>query len=248
MTGIHMKKIILATVLAGMASTSALAADLGARAPYAKAPAMVAVSNWSGFYIGGDAGYAFHGSSSGVVTTAAGLIPVPYDANPKGGLGGGFVGYNYQMQQFVVGVEADWQAASIRGVTGPGFATGPTGRVDGPYVETSKVTDYGSLRGRLGVAFDRLFVFGTAGWAWGNFSTTYTFQGRTFFTNDHRASDGWSVGAGLEYAFTNNFLGRIEYRHTDLGEAGFLARSINAAEQGNHVKLDDIRLGLAYKF
>src|SRR3954454_19049333 len=58
--GIHMKKIILATVLAALGSTSALAADLGARAPYAKAPAMVeAVGNWSGFYIGGNVGYGW---------------------------------------------------------------------------------------------------------------------------------------------------------------------------------------------
>src|SRR3954447_22426430 len=58
--GIHMKKIILATVLAALGSTSALAADLGARAPYAKAPAMVeAVGNWSGFYIGGIVGYGW---------------------------------------------------------------------------------------------------------------------------------------------------------------------------------------------
>ena len=58
--GIHMKKIILATVLAALGSTSALAADLGARAPYAKAPAMVDhVYNWTGFYIGVSAGYGF---------------------------------------------------------------------------------------------------------------------------------------------------------------------------------------------
>jgi outer membrane immunogenic protein len=243
-----MKKIILATVLAGIGSTAALAADLGART-YSKAPAMMApVSNWSGFYIGADAGYAFNGSSSGVLTNGLGLSPAPYDANLKGGLGGGFVGYNYQMQQFVIGVEADWQAASLRGTSGPSFATSAAGVVDGPYVETSKVKDYGSLRGRLGVAFDRLFVFGTAGWAWGSFSTTYSLQGVPFFTNDHRTTDGWSVGAGLEYAFTNNFLGRIEYRHTDLGKAAFLNTSVNTGERGNNVKLDDIRVGLAYKF
>jgi outer membrane immunogenic protein len=242
-----MKKIILATVLAGIGSTAALAADLGART-YTKAPAMMApVSNWSGFYIGADAGYAFNGSSSGALTNSVGLGALPYDANLKGGLGGGFVGYNYQMQQFVIGVEADWQAASLRGTSGPGFVTSG-GSVFGPFVETSKVKDYGSLRGRLGAAFDRLLVFGTAGWAGGSFSTKYTSNGVPLITNDHRATDGWSVGAGLEYAFTNNFLGRIEYRHTDLGKAAFLDASSNTGERGNNVRIDDIRLGLAYKF
>src|SRR5215212_11739403 len=56
--GIRMKKIIVATVLAAIGSTAALAADLGARAPYSKAPAMVAaVGSWSGFYLGGNVGY-----------------------------------------------------------------------------------------------------------------------------------------------------------------------------------------------
>jgi outer membrane immunogenic protein len=243
-----MKKIILAIVVAGIGSTAALAADLGAQTYTKAAPDVASTFTWSGFYIGGDAGYAFSGSSSGVSTNSAGLLPVSYDANLKGGLGGGFVGYNYQMQQFVIGVEADWQAASLSGTSDPGFVANRAGVVFGPLVESSKVKDYGSLRGRLGVAFDRLFVFGTAGWAWGNFSTTYRNEGVPFFTNDHRTTDGWSVGAGLEYAFVSNFVGRIEYRHTDLGKATFLNASINGAEQGNNVKLDDIRAGLAYKF
>src|SRR4051794_33642702 len=70
--GIHMKKIILATVLAGIGSTSALAADLGARAPYSKAPAMVAVSNWSGFYIGGNVGYGWGNGNTDLV-----FLPTP---------------------------------------------------------------------------------------------------------------------------------------------------------------------------
>jgi len=246
--GIQMKKIILATLLAGIGSSAALAADMGARAPYTKAPAMMAaVSNWSGFYIGGDAGYVFNGSSSGLLTNAFGLVPLSYNANLQGGFGGGFVGYNYQMQQFVVGIEADWQAASVHGTSGQGFATNGAGVVFGPFVESSKVKDFGSLRGRFGVTFDRLMVFGTAGWALGGFSTTYL-QGSPFLTNDHRTADGWAAGGGLEYAFASNVMGRIEYRHTDLGKASFLNATVGAFEHGNNVKFDDIRLGLAYKF
>jgi outer membrane immunogenic protein len=243
-----MKKIILSTVLAGIGSTAALAADLGART-YTKAPAMMeSVASWTGFYIGGDAGYGFNGSSSGVTTNIAGLLPLAYEAKLKGGFGGGFVGYNYQIQQFVIGIEGDWQGASVRGTSAQGFVTNSGGVVFGPYVETSKVKDFGSLRGRLGVTFDRLMVFGTAGWALGGFSTTYSFNGSPFLTSDHRTTDGWSAGAGLEYAFASNFLGRVEYRHTDLGKAAFSSPAVNQIEQGNSVKFDDIRLGLAYKF
>jgi outer membrane immunogenic protein len=243
-----MKKIILATVLAGIGSTAALAADLGARAPYTKAPAMVveAAYNWTD--IGADAGYAFNGSSTGVFTNTAGLLPVSYEAKLKGGFGGGFAGYNYQIQQFVIGIEADWQGASVRGTSAQGFVTNNGGVVFGPFVMDSKVKHFGSLRGRLAVTFDRLMVFGTAGWALGSFSTTYSGNGTSFLTNDHRTTDGWSVGGGLEYAFANNFLGRVEYRHTDLGKASFSKPAINFIEQGDNVKFDDIRVGLAYKF
>src|SRR4030088_15688 len=119
-----MKKIILATVLAGIGSTAALAADLGARTYTKAAPIVASTFNWSGFYMGVDAGYVFGGSSSGVAIDIAGLLPLSYDENLKGRLAGGFVGYNYQMQQFVIGVEADWKAASLRGTSAPAFATG----------------------------------------------------------------------------------------------------------------------------
>ena len=89
---------------------------------------------------------------------------------------------------------------------------------------------------------------GTAGWAGGGFSTTYQHDGALFFTNNARATEGWAAGVGVEYAFLNNVTGRIEYRHTDLGKATFAATSVNSAEQGNNVKLDDVRLGVAYKF
>src|SRR3954451_22107487 len=89
--GIHMKKIILATVLAGVTSTSALAADLGARAPYSKAPAMVAaLSNWSGSYIGGNVGYGWgngHTHFEDIITTAgftAGTPPTTIDNRSNG--------------------------------------------------------------------------------------------------------------------------------------------------------------------
>ena len=95
-----MKKIILATVLAALSSTAALAADLGARAPYAKAaPAMMTVvSNWSGFYIGGNVGYGWGNGRThfeDVITTAgftAGTTPTTMDTRSNGVIGGAQIG------------------------------------------------------------------------------------------------------------------------------------------------------------
>src|SRR3954447_1701118 len=115
-----MKKIILATVLAGLGSASALAADMGARTPYTKAPAMMAtVSNWSGFYIGGNVGYGW-----GENNTDFNFLPTPaafgvsndsLAAHSKGVIGGAQFGYNWQIGSTVLGFETDIQGSGISG-------------------------------------------------------------------------------------------------------------------------------------
>src|SRR3954453_9055161 len=116
-----MKKIILATLLAGLGSASALAADMGARTPYTKAPAMMAaVSNWSGFYIGGNVGYGWgNGTTEFSSIPPLGLLPdfppFTHNADPKGVIGGVQAGFNWQMGSFLAGVEADIQASGVKG-------------------------------------------------------------------------------------------------------------------------------------
>lgn len=236
---IEMKKLIFAIALVGATSASAMAADMAPR--YAKAPPMIAPAfSWTGFYIGADVGYGF-GTSKGQSSNAAGAFPLPYNYDLDGIMGGGFVGANYQFNQLVIGIEADWQAADLKGNSGS-IGTGP-------FTLSSTVKDYGSLRGRVGWAFDRLLVFGTAGWAWGSYSTSYAFTGLApYLVNSVDSTDGWTAGGGIEYAFTNNILGRVEYRYTDLGSTSFINLPTNTAEQGNRVAINDVRVGVAYKF
>src|SRR5215212_1837754 len=123
----HMKKIIVATVLAAIGSTATLAADLGARAPYTKAPTMMAsVSSWTGWYAGLNAGWAGGGdgvSTIGTVSPASTAIPLNAVQMAAGAttslrgsdvfVGGGQFGYNYQFSPlFVAGIEADIQGLS----------------------------------------------------------------------------------------------------------------------------------------
>ena len=195
-----MKKILLTgTALLVIASGSAMAADLSrpsAPAPvYTKAP-MMAPFSWTGFYVGGDGGYGY-ATSAGTLADATGTIQVPYSFNVNGPIAGGFVGGNYQMGQYVFGAEADWQWANLTG------NSGAVAGVGGPFTMATTVKSYGSARGRLGFAVDHWLFFGTAGWAWGTWSTSYASTGLApFSTNSATSNKGWTAGAGVEYAFT----------------------------------------------
>ena len=239
--GNRVKKLVLAATVLAASTASAFAADLGAR-PYTKAPiaAPVLTYDWTGFYIGADVGYGW-GRSTGTLANAAGGFPVPYSLDPSGVIGGGFLGYNYQFSNVVLGVEADWQAADLNASGAfPLFL---------PYNIGTKIKDYGSVRGRLGLAFDRWMVFGTAGAAWGSWETSYAVGGATpFVTSSVSSHAGWTAGAGVEYAFTNNWLARAEYRYTDLGRDTFVSTATNSSELGNRVTINDVRVGIAYKF
>jgi outer membrane immunogenic protein len=216
-----LNNLLVGTALLTLASGSAMAADLSRPAPvYSKAP-MVAPFSWTGFYVGGDGAYGY-ATSSGTAANFAGVFPVPYSFNVHGPVAGGFVGGNYQMGAFVLGAEADWQWANLTGTSGAVAAIG------GPYTFASTVKSYGSARGRLGYALDHWLFYGTAGWAWGTWSTSYGFAGAApFFTNSASSNKGWTAGAGFEYAFTNYLLGRVEYRYTNLGTVTGTPRPIH---------------------
>jgi outer membrane immunogenic protein len=240
-----MRILLTGAALAALAAGPALAADLGRPAPapvYTKAPPVPTTYNWTGFYIGADGGYGW-GTSNGTLTNAAGASLAPYSYNVNGPIAGGFIGGNYQINQFVIGLEGDWQWADL---TGNGGSIASLG-AGGPFAISTTVNDYGSIRGRLGVAFDRFLVFGTGGWAWGNFSTSYVNGAVALGSVGGNSSNGWTAGGGVEYAFTDNILGRIEYRYTNLGSASG-SPALGFAEAGNNVTINDVRAGIAYKF
>jgi outer membrane immunogenic protein len=174
----------------------------------------------------------------------------PYDYDMSGTLAGVFIGGNYQFNRFVVGAEGDWQGSNLIGNSQAsslfGLAAGTF--PGGPFTISTTIKDYGSIRARLGITFDRFLVFGTAGWAWGNPSNAYALYGAPPFFTRSGYSFGWTAGAGLEYAFTNNVFGRIEYRYTNLGTSSFASPSTDSADGGHRVPISDVRTGIAYKF
>ncbi len=216
-----MKKLLLAsTVLAGLTS-AASAADLPRRAAPPPVFTPVPVFTWTGFYAGFNAGYGFDASSSrgptvvGVPagaglfaagnTATSGVLAFSNRNNNEGFVGGGQIGYNYQFTPgsgFVVGVEADAQYADFGrqrnrfAFAAPGASTIVPGTLVYNPNGLSGLDYFGTVRGRLGYAFDRTLVYGTGGFAYGSGG------GRQFGTgvssNDFQT--GYAVGGGIEYA------------------------------------------------
>ncbi len=237
---------------------SVRAASNAVPALLSRPPSALHPFDWSGIYLGADGGYGWE-AAKGTLTDAAGNILAPYSYSVTGPFAGVFLGANAQFNQLVVGVEGDWQKSNLTGNNQQQAPIGTAGGSlpGGPFTISTTIKDYESIRGRLGFAFDRFLVFGTAGWAWGDPSVSYAllgtspptppFQGAPFVSNGG-ASNGWTAGAGLDYAFTDDVFGRIEYRYTNLGISSFVNVAANAADSANKVPINDFRLGIAYKF
>ena len=204
--------------------------------------------NWSGVYFGGDGGFGWE-TAKGTLTDAASNLLTAYNYRVNGPVAGLFAGGNYQLNKVVLGIEGDWQWSNL---TGNSQALAPLGAAgtfpSGPLMVSTTVKDYASVRGRLGLAFDRFLAFGTAGWAWGNPLTSYALVGAAPFVDQDRRSTGWTAGVGVDYAITESAVARIEYRYTSLATPSFVSVATNSAEVSNRAPISDLRAGIAYKF
>jgi outer membrane immunogenic protein len=229
-----MKKFLLGTVAVVAMATSASAADLAAR-PYTKAPppVMVAMYDWSGFYVGlnGGGGFGRTGASETGIPETGVFAPI---ANQNFGLNhdltgwfaGAQAGYNWQVQNWVWGVEADIQGSNITGrstLTGAFVAQRDLGNAAPTnFVTASEKIDYfGTARLRGGfLATPALLLYGTGGLAWGDVKTSGQFHYATpvdYFGSGSRIQVGWTVGAGAEYKLSSNWSIKGEYLYYDLG-------------------------------
>ena len=208
-----MKKFLLGTValVALGATVPALAADLPART-YTKAPVYAApIYNWTGFYIGGHIGGAFSGDNNfGGLSTGNNN-----DGRFLGGLQGG---YDYQFApNWVLGIEAQysWLGSNNNGILFPGG-----------YAYTNDQRGLGSVTGRIGYTWGPGLLYVKGGYAFSDNNDRVTlaaFRPHSRSSGGHR--DGYTVGAGLEYMFTQNWSGKIEYSTTTSATARSSPRS-----------------------
>jgi outer membrane immunogenic protein len=219
-----MKKFWLASlglVALGMAAPAS-AADLGAQ-PYVKAPPPP--FSWTGFYVGANIGGAWaHNDWRDTIF----LTDLNNNNNGRF-IGGGQIGGNYQIGQFVIGGEWDFDWASNNNNNNAVFIGG-----NGPYALTNNNDRWiTTLAARLGWAFDHWLFYGKVGGGWlnnNNFTLTNlgtgvsltTFSCSIGVTNCGSNSGGWLVGAGFEYAFTNNWTVKFEYDYLGFGNRTFV--------------------------
>jgi outer membrane immunogenic protein len=251
--------------LALLDSSAATAADLPLSMPV-KALPVSAPFTWTGFYIGGHAGYSW-GRLDGDTLTDLTVSPGPIfngippnshvfsfnrNLNPNGVLGGGQVGYNYQIGSAVVGFETDFSWTGQRA----DFRFNGTNRVnfeDYVYQETlrAQLEYMGTVRGRLGYAFGLFMPYITSGFAWGhmtsnlNSSLQQLFGGtQTIAASQSRTLTGGTIGAGVEYAVAPKWSLKAEYLYVDLGKKTFFD-----GQSGSTFGIRDhtVRLGVNFR-
>lgn len=243
-----MKKIVLALGVLGAAS-SAQAADMAARMPM-KAPApMIAVYNWTGFYVGAHVGGAFSNSSAVTSVTATGALSSAGNSNDSTVFGGGQIGYNWQFSpNWVFGIEADLSGSDIRnGYTGATAVPATTAAY------SQRIDMFGTVRGRLGYAWNNTLVYATGGYAWADTDTTRVqLTGAAPVANGTsetlgRTLSGYTVGGGLEYGFTPNWSAKLEYNYIDLGNRRS-AFPISARTTAFDTEIHTVKFGINYRF
>jgi outer membrane immunogenic protein len=248
------KKILLGAITAlVLAPTTVLAADL----PMKAAPAVPPPYNWTGFYIGATAGLSL--GTSDHIDRATGLSDTSgYD--PKGGLAGGTLGYNWQVGSFVVGFEGDaswvgeYGSNADLGPNGLAFAaaTGaPLGLQGAPipqFASYTKETWLGTARLRLGYAVNNMLYFVTGGYAAAGAEAGIK-DGNTNALLDSSSSthSGWTAGGGIEWGFAPNWSTKFELLYMDFNSATF---NTAQAEGPRTVPLTDTvaRVGINYRF
>lgn len=227
-----MRKLLLTSVAAAavLAASSAMAADMGAPAYKAPPAPVVLAPNWTGFYIGANAGggwgtKTFYEDPEG---------PFGKQVQVNGFLGGLQGGYNYQVNWVVFGIEGSFDWADLRG------------NFDGL---APKVSWLANVKGRVGGAIDHALLYVTGGIAWAH--DKYEFLsccgGTTVSASETRT--GGLLGAGIEYAFTPNWSGKVEYNFIDFGK-----KTVTFCEAADcepipiDQQIHTVTVGLNYKF
>lgn len=241
-------RLVSTAILATCLTASAFAADLPSRAPPIAPIIYAPVFTWAGLYVGLNAGVGW-GDSGGVFVTG----PTAVSSGSLGGggndgqfVGGAQIGYNWQSGALVYGLETDIQYVDTGGnvAWGPYDWWGGRGGGDGAYL--------GTVRARLGYAFDRTLIYITGGLAYGGLNTNP-------LTGNSTSNAGWTIGGGVEYAFTNNWTFKVEGLYVDIGEGrrtqtfvnpagGVLPAGVYTATTSGGGGAGLLRVGVNYKF
>jgi len=241
-----MRKIVLSAFAASLMAGTALAADLPVRGPAAApVPVFVAAMNWSGFYVGLHAGYGW-ATDNWVSVAGASLFTdrVPGDTfsyDQKGWLGGAQLGYNWQFNSFVLGLEGSASFANVKE-----SALSVFGAADDVFSTKYSTIVSGAVRG--GFTFGNALLYAKIGYAGVNVkrSTVDAVPANVGVNADTNWHTGMLLGAGLEYAFTRNWSAALEYNYYNLNKKTVTYASLDSDRFDP--KLQTVTLRLNYRF
>jgi len=206
---------IVTLALAVCVVHAASAADLSVPTPVTPPP----LFTWTGFYLGGHAGYG-----------AASLN----EFNAKGGFAGGQAGYNYQLGNWVVGLEGDGAWSSMSSGARVVVPSGPT-------TATFNANALATLRGRAGFAAGNVLIYATGGAGWGQTRLMTTSPASV---GGETWKSGWTGGVGVEWAFRPNWSAKLEYVHYALGSVNYPS-FVDVGNAGN-LQIDTVKIGINY--
>jgi outer membrane immunogenic protein len=259
-------KFLLAAASAVALTGSAFAADLGAPPPPPPYIPPPPVFTWTGVYagiqIGGAWGSGSLGNFNGFDPFTGAFINSSIGGTPSGVIGGGHVGAQVQINQWIFGVEGTVDGTSLTKTVNAAFPNFLGGSVITAHTSADV---QGSIRGKLGIAWDRFMIYGTGGVAFGGFTTDFNIASSGFVTpggvaippffasnSFSRTRVGWTAGGGAQYALTPNWWVFVEYRFSDFGTIrnGAFPNLPNGVFFNGSRRLQEnqVQAGLSYKF
>jgi outer membrane immunogenic protein len=270
-----LKKLALASTALVVLAGAAAAADLPRERPMAPVAPIAPVFTWSGFYLGTHTGGIFtdttvrtSGNTAGAIADiAANRRPASISLEESALMSGVQVGYNMQFGPFVAGIEADLSYTDLD--SHDSFIS----TFDDPSVFRQELDFFGTVRGRVGVAFDRVLVYATGGLAYADVTNRVAFLRNTdgafqFTGHNSDVEFGYTVGGGVEFAlppelqrffFIGTLLGatgvtvKAEYLYFDLGDRDVAVNAVGAGGVGSFTSRFETtghvgRIGFNYRF
>lgn len=257
-----MRRIGLAVLIAMSGVAPATAADLPSRV-VTKAPAITDPAyNWGGWYAGAQVGGVWGASNVGnafvngaaPIANQQAFAATSSQQNAAGFSGGGQIGYNHQVDRWLVGIEADASYTGLR----QSRTTTAAFQADSLTTSSAVSSDWMvTLRPRAGYAVDRTLFYLTGGLALTdlNFASSYAdTTGQSAASGFGKTRVGWVAGAGIEHAFTKNWTAKVEYLYADFGKQSVTSPVIAGGApngliaQDVDLKTNTVRGGLNYHF
>ncbi|WP_421091288.1 outer membrane protein [Pseudochrobactrum sp. MP213Fo] len=228
-----MKKLLLLSIIfIANNVTSSYAADVIYHSP--EAPAYDEASIWNGAYIGAQIGYDWNQNS----------IQQDFSVNNNGPIAGIYAGYNWEFSNnYLLGLEGD---VNYTNLSKQSHYTkfGPTPPDDRDFIWSTQLQWEAALRMRFGINYGRALPYLAAGVSLAGVKNNNLAQEAPYIsTDDNTTRVGYTLGAGLDYALTNNLLLRTEYRYSDYG-----SKSVFNDTGDFKLSTNSVRLGIAYKF